>query len=102
MNLTPEEIAAVKALRDRSLSKRSEFFAMANEVCELLGVPLSKIRGVTRGSPAVCEARNLICKLAFDRGIHPTLIGQYIGRDRTSVLNAIERAEKASAKPCQA
>jgi hypothetical protein len=91
MPLTPQEIAAVTAIRDKNLHRRAEFFAMANEVCEMLDVPMAKITGV-RGSPATCEARNLICKLAFERGFHPAVIGQYLRRDRSTIIHAIQRA----------
>lgn len=94
MTLSPDEIAAVKALRDKNLGRRGEFMALANEVCEMLGVPMSAITGVTRGSAEVCEARDLICKLAFDRGFHPEVIGRYIRRDRSTVIHAVKRAER--------
>jgi hypothetical protein len=92
MSLTPQEIAAVHALRDKNTSRRAEFMALANEVCDMLGIPFAKITGVTRGNREVCDARDLICKLAHDRGFHPAVIAQYIRRDRTSVSHAIGRA----------
>lgn len=94
MTLSPQEIAAVTALRDKNTSRRAEFMALANEVCEMLGVPMAKITGVTRGNRDVCDARDLICRLAYDRGFHPAVIAQYIRRDRTTVSHAIARAGK--------
>jgi hypothetical protein len=91
MPLTNDEIRLIKLSRDRSLARRPEFMEMAQEVCELMGIPFAKVCGVTRGSPAVCECRALICKIAFDRGFHPAVIAQYIRRERTSVIHAVQK-----------
>lgn len=88
MMLTNDEIALI---RTHSLSRRAEFMELANEVCEMLEVPFAKITGVTRGGPDVCQARDLICRLAFDRGFHPRVIARFIRRERSSVIYAIKR-----------
>lgn len=91
MPLTDDEI---RLIRSRNLSRRPEFMELANEVCELMGIPFSKVTGVTRGSPQVCECRALICKIAMDRGFHPGVIARYIRRDRTSVIHAVNKIER--------
>lgn len=89
--LSPEEI---NLIRSRNISRRSEFMDIAKEVCAIMEVPFSDITAVTRGNSHVCEARALICRIAFDRGFHPKLIGQYIRRDRTTVIHAIEKTRE--------
>lgn len=91
MPLTDDEIRLV---RSRNLLRRPEFMELANEVCELMGIPFAKVTGVTRGSPEVCECRALICKIAMDRGFHPAVIARYIRRDRTSVIHAVKKIER--------
>jgi hypothetical protein len=86
VTLTPDEISLI---RSRNLSRRPEFMQMAGEVCEEMGVTFAQVCGVARGSPRVCAARALICRIAFDRGFHPAVIAQYIRRDRSTVIHAI-------------
>jgi len=94
MTLSPQEIAAVTALRRKHLGRRDEFMALANEVCDMLEIPFSKISGVTRGNNDVCAARNLICKLAVARGFSPGAIARFIKRDRTTVVHALAKDDQ--------
>jgi hypothetical protein len=93
MSLTAEEI---RLIRSRNLSRRSEFLELAREVCEMMDVQSAKICGVTRGDNRTCEARDMICLIAADRGMHPADIARWIRRDRTSVIKAIARAREGA------
>jgi hypothetical protein len=86
MTLTPDEI---RLIRSHSLSRRDEFMAMAREVCELMDVSWAKICAPTRGKNSTCAARNLICRIAHDRGFSFPEIGRYINREFTSVKHAV-------------
>jgi hypothetical protein len=97
VTLSPDEIKLIRASNLlRNASRRPEFMELASEVCEMMGVTFAKVSGVTRGNNAVCEARALICRIAFDRGFHPHVIAQYIRRDRTSVLHSVARTKEVA------
>ena len=93
MTLSPSEIALIQRSRESALARRAEFMAMANDVCELTGVPFAKVCGV-RGDADTIQTRDLICRIAFERGFHPAVIGRFIRRDRSTVLHSLKKTEK--------
>ena len=94
--LSPAEIALIQRSRESALARRAEFMAIANEVCELTGVPFAKVCGV-RGDAEVVQTRDLICRIAFERQFHPAIIGRFIRRDRSTVLHSLRKTGKAKA-----
>lgn len=94
IQLTPDEIALIRQTRQKVLESRTEFMALANAICEEMGIPFSSICGRTRGTVEVCQARALICRIAADRGFPVGAIARFIRRDRTTVIHAISTTQK--------
>jgi hypothetical protein len=93
VSLSPEEIEFIKRTRAGHLASKAEFMDMAQGVCELTEVPFAKVCGVTRGNVDVCHTRNLICRIALDRGFPVGAIARFIKRDRKTVLHALEKTK---------
>lgn len=96
IQLSPDEISLIKRTRQKALESRTDFMALANAICEEMGVPFSSICGRTRGTVEVCETRALICRIAADRGFHPGTIARFIRRDRTTVIHAISTTKNGN------
>jgi chromosomal replication initiation ATPase DnaA len=89
--LSPEEI---RLMRERALKYRAtEFWTLAHEIADIFGVKISEITAPTRGSPRAVEARHWICRTARSRGFTLERVGEFIGRDHTSIMNSVQRAE---------
>lgn len=91
--LTPEEFATIR--RHPMLRTRDEFRAIVDTVCAEFGIDAAAISAPTRGEALICEARNLICRIAHDRGFSNARIGKMINREHTTVAHALRLAVKA-------
>lgn len=89
-SLTTDEI---RLLRSVNLSNRADFMRLADEVCTFLDVPFAKICGITRGNAEICKARDMLCRIAHDRGFHAAEIARYIRRHRSSVLYSVGKTK---------
>ena len=96
IQLSPHEIDLIQRTRQKVLESRTEFMALANAVCEEMGVSFSSVCGRTRGAVEVCQARALICRIAADRGFPVGAIARFIRRDRTTVIHAISTTKKGN------
>ena len=86
--LTPEEFATIRT--HPMLRTRDEFRAIVETVCAEFGVDPAAISAPNRGRELVCEARNLICVIAHDRGFSNARIGRMINREHTTVAHALK------------
>lgn len=91
--LTPEEFDTIR--HHPLLRTRDEFRAIVEAVCGEFGVDPADISAPTRGPALVCEARNLICVIASQRGFSNASIGRMINREHTTVAHALKLAVKA-------
>ncbi len=91
--LTPEEFDTIR--RHPMLRTRDEFRAIVDTVCAEFGIDTATISAPTRGEALICEARNLICIIASQRGFSNARIGRMINRDHTTVAHALKLAVKA-------
>lgn len=87
-HLSNAEIMLMRA--SAIMAGASEFWGVAQDVCDTFGIKVSALKAVTRGSAEVCAARALVCRFASDRGFTTTQIARFLRRDRASVLSAIE------------
>lgn len=91
--LTPEEFATIR--RHPMLRTRDEFRAIVETVCAEFGVDPAAISAPNRGPELVCEARNLICVIASQRGFSGARIARMINRKPPTVWHALKLAVKA-------
>lgn len=74
--------------------------AVIADVCLKHGVSRDQVLSRYRGTDEVVQCRMEICYKLRQRGASYPLIGQYIGRDHTSVLNSVRRwSELTGATP---
>lgn len=86
--LTPEEFETIR--RHPLLRTRAEFAMIVRTVCAEFGVDPALIYTPNRGEALTCEARNMICLIANQRGFSKMEIGRLIGRDVMTVRHAIK------------
>lgn len=89
--LTEAEIALINKNRASAIAERKAFMELASAICAETGVPFDKITAPRRGKDETCNVRNLICRIASDRGFPIAAISRYISRDRASVKHAIQQ-----------
>lgn len=73
------------------LRSRAEFMALAREVCAEVGVDVGQVFNPLRGNDVVVAARDVIIRIAHDRGYPTRKIAMLIGRDRTTVLHSLRK-----------
>ena len=88
--LTPEEFATIRT--HPMLRTRDEFRAIVDAVCAEFGIDAAAISAPSRGPAIVCEARNLICVIASQRGFSGARIGRMINRKAPTVWHALKQA----------
>ena len=88
--LTPEEFATIRT--HPMLRTRDEFHAIVDAVCAEFGIDAAAISAPSRGPAIVCEARNLICVIASQRGFSGARIGRMINRKAPTVWHALKQA----------
>ena len=88
--LTPEEFATIRT--HPMLRTRDEFRAIVEAVCDEFGIDAASISAPSRGPAIVCEARNLICVIASQRGFSGARIGRMINRKAPTVWHALKQA----------
>ena len=91
--LTPEEFATIRT--HPMLRTRDEFRAIVEAVCAEFGIDAAAISAPSRGPAIVCEARNLICVIASQRGFLTINIARMIRRDKSTVRKSIARSLNA-------
>jgi len=89
--LTSAEIRAMRALSQRDGA--AVFWPVASEVAAEFGYTMDDIRGPTKGNATLARARAWVCYCANERGASANAIARFIGKDHTSVLEAIKRAK---------
>lgn len=88
--LTDAEIATMRAIAIGRGAR--DFWAMAHEVADLFGVTVTEITSKDRRDH-VSLARHFVCLYALRRGFSKRRIGIFLGRDRSTILHSIARAE---------
>ncbi len=88
--LSPEDIKRCRAIATEA---RDRVRAIAVAVARSVGIPVSAIYGPDVQRQTVA-ARHLVMYLAHMEGLSYPIIGRAIGRDHTTVMDAVKR-EKA-------
>lgn len=66
-----------------------EFWGIAHRVCDFTGIKVARVTGDDRGDLVAILCRNMICRIASDRGMSLSAIAKLLGRDRATVRYAI-------------
>lgn len=74
-----------------STQYRAALSRIVAEVSEESGVPVEDILGIARHQPIVWARHHAIARAYRETGAVMTQIGQFFGRDHTSIINAIRR-----------
>lgn len=86
-HLTAAEIAQMRAYCiDRGAV---EFWGIAHRVCDFAGIKVARITGSDRGDLVALLCRNMICRIASDRGLSGYAISKLLGRDPGTIRHAI-------------
>ena len=94
--LTAEEIARMRAYCiDHGAV---EFWGIAHRVCDFAGIKVARVTGHDRGDLVALLCRNMICRIASDRGMSLSAIAKLLGRDRATVRYAIAQTHMEEPK----
>lgn len=86
-HLTPTEIARMRAYCiDQGAV---EFWGIAHSVCDFAGIKVARITGSDRGDLLALRCRNMICRIASDRGLSNYAISKLLQRDPGTIKHAI-------------